>query len=158
MAEVTLADYTGYIFLEIIKAREMADHYSRQVAETYAKDPMMQFFSVPRFKVPKMELTIPVLISGARFKQLIRFNMRRRKFIAYVMGRVQYVVGSVRMKNSEAFSAAGNSGGSVRLEDQGEEYPKSIAQLASDFWQYLHDNPDPSQPGNIVRADVGAHL
>ena len=33
-----------------------------------------------------MELTIPVLISGARFNQLIRFNMRRRKFIAYVWG------------------------------------------------------------------------
>ena len=29
MAEITLADYTGYIFLEIIKAREMAVHYSR---------------------------------------------------------------------------------------------------------------------------------
>ena len=150
MAEVTLADYAGYIFLEIIKAREMADHYSRQVAETYAKDPVLQFFSVPRFKVPKMELTIPVLISGARFNQLIRFNMRRRKFIAYVLGRVQYVVGSVRMKNSEAFLPRGTVEAVFDSKIKAANTP-SIAQLASDFWQYLHDNPDPSQPGNIVQ-------
>ena len=29
MADITLADYTGYIFLELIKAREMADRHSR---------------------------------------------------------------------------------------------------------------------------------
>ena len=58
MPEVTLADYTGYILLELTKAREMADAYSREVAERYRNDPVLQHFSTPRFKIPKMELTI----------------------------------------------------------------------------------------------------
>ncbi|MGO4664113.1 hypothetical protein AB4Z14_19800 [Terrabacter sp. 2TAF16] len=82
MAEVTLGDYTGYILLEMIRAREMADHYSRTVAERYAADEVMRHFAVPRFKVPKMELTIPVLISGARFSQVLRFDMAADDFVA----------------------------------------------------------------------------
>jgi hypothetical protein len=82
MAEVTLGDYTGYILLEMIRAREMADHYSRTVAERYAADEVMRHFAVPRFKVPKMELTIPVLISGARFSQVLRFDMSADDFVS----------------------------------------------------------------------------
>ena len=49
MAEITLADYAGYIFIEIVKAREMADRYSRALADVYAQDPVLKHFSVPRF-------------------------------------------------------------------------------------------------------------
>ncbi len=97
VTEITLGDYTGYILLEMIKAREMADTYSREVGERYAKDPLMRYFSVPRFKVPKMELTIPVLISGARFKQTVRFDLAIEEFLAIVASRVANVRKSVEL-------------------------------------------------------------
>ncbi|MFN0192329.1 MAG: hypothetical protein ACKVP5_10190 [Aestuariivirga sp.] len=96
MAEITLADYTGYIFNEMIKAREMADAYARQVAEAYAKDPVMKHFSVPRFKVPSMELTIPVLIAGARFKQLGEFRMDIRRFLLLVNKLIDPIITQLR--------------------------------------------------------------
>lgn len=73
-----------------------------------------------------------------------------RYFVAYVMGRVQDVVGSVRMKNSEGFLPRGTVEAVFDSKIKAAN-TMSISQLASDFWQYLHDNPDPSQPGNIVQ-------
>ena len=148
MAEITLADYTGYIFVEIIKAREMADLHSRRLAEVYAKDPVLQHFSVPRFKVPKMELTIPVLISGARFKQVIVFDMPQDKFVAFVMGKLKAVISAVKSRLDDPFKrppaglplARPEAGGAVSLE-----------QLAVDFWRALKDNPDPAQPTEVVQ-------
>jgi len=102
MAEITLADYTGYIFREIIRAREMADQHSRQLAEVYAKDPVMKHFSVPRFKVPKMELTIPVLISGARFNKVLRFDVPRDQFREYLVSLARHVVSVVKGKDGTA--------------------------------------------------------
>jgi len=157
MAEITLSDYTGYIFLEIIKARQMADEYSRQLAKTYAQDQVLQYFSVPRFKVPKIELTIPILISGARFDQAIRFNMPDEKFTAYVNGLVNEVISSVRMSNIQIFKSRLEPrpivinptvvDPTIRIEGN----KTTIEQLVSDFWERLQKNPDPSQPGNIVR-------
>lgn len=163
MAEITLADYTGYIFLEIIKAREMADRHSRQLAEVYAQDPVLRHFSVPRFKVPKMELTIPVLISGARFNQVISFDMAQDKFVAYVMGRLKEVLSVVKSKADDPFikriepasppvvikqtGPAPAAGGSpLRAEGA------SVEAICAEFWQQLKSNPDPSQPGEIVRS------
>lgn len=185
MAEVTLADYTGYLFLEVIKAREMADRYSRQLAETYAKDKVLQYFSVPRFKVPKIELTIPVLVSGARFEQLVRFNMPREKFVAHIVGLASEVVSSVRMATvfppPRRWACCINwvarmTGCEIykphplaidpKIKDM-EAFDASIEPLAGDFWQRLQANPDPSQPGHIVRqmwprifeqALAGCHL
>jgi len=166
MAEITLADYTGYIFLEIIKAREMADRHSRQLAEVYAQDPVLQHFSVPRFKVPKMELTIPVLISGARFNQVITFQMPREKFVAYVLGRIKAVVSAVRSKLDDPFikprvppvlvvdpvlrKPVKGAARGVAPAAAGADAP-TLEQLAADFWQQLQDNPDPSQPSDIVQ-------
>lgn len=168
MADITLADYTGYIFLEIIKAREMADRHSRQLAEVYAQDPVLLHFSVPRFKVPKMELTIPVLISGARFNQVITFQMPRDKFVAYVMGRVKAVVSAVRSRLDDPFvrprvplpppplppitrTARGTTKRSAQARATAAVETVSLEQLAGDFWQQLQDNPDPSQPSDIVQ-------
>jgi hypothetical protein len=159
MAEITLADYTGYIFLEIIKAREMADRHSRQLAEVYAQDPVLRHFSVPRFKVPKMELTIPLLISGARFNQLISFNLPQDKFVAYVMGRVKEVVSVVLSKGDNPFEKRFEPKPVVvRTEAPqavGDTPPKAdappIEALCAEFWLRLKENPDPSQPGEIVR-------
>jgi hypothetical protein len=158
MAEITLADYTGYIFLEIIKAREMADRHSRQLAEVYAQDPVLRHFSVPRFKVPKMELTIPLLISGARFNQLISFNLPQDKFVAYVMGRVKEVVSVVQSRGDDPFIKRIVPPVVVRAaapQAAGDTPPKadapSIEALCTEFWLRLKENPDPSQPGEIVR-------
>jgi hypothetical protein len=74
MAEITLASYIGHIFLEIIKAREMADEYSRQVALRYASDDVLRHFSTPRFKASNIDLTIPVLISNASYSELGKFT------------------------------------------------------------------------------------
>jgi|SRR6185295_9454059 len=141
MTEITLADYTGYIFLEIIKARKLADAYSRQLAQDYAGDPVLKFFSVPRFKIPKMELTIPVLISGARFNQVVTFKMPLDKFFAYVIGRVLEVVSTVRARGREVLGRP----------DPPCVTGPSIDKLAEEFWTRLENNPDPTQPGTIVR-------
>lgn len=147
MADITLADYTGYIFIEIIKAREMADQHSRRLAEVYARDPVLQHFSVPRFKVPKMELTIPVLISGARFKQVIVFDLPQDKFVAYVMGKVKAVISAVKSRLDDPFKRA------VKTLQGRTEAASDITldQLAQVFWQSLKDNPDPAEPGEVVQ-------
>lgn len=147
MADITLADYTGYIFIEIIKAREMADLHSRRLAEVYAQDPVLQHFSVPRFKVPKMELTIPVLISGARFKQVIVFDLPQDKFVAFVMGKIKAVIGAVKSRQDDPFKRPIKTPPARPEADSG----VNLEQHAQDFWQALKDNPDPAEPGEVVQ-------
>jgi hypothetical protein len=103
MAEITLGDYTGYIFLEIIKARGLADQYSRDVASMYAQDELLKYFSAPRFKIPKMELTIPVLISGARFRQAIAFRMELEAFATLVRGRLESARRTLQIRQVDWF-------------------------------------------------------
>lgn len=97
MPDVTLSDYTGYILRELSKAREMADAYSREVALRYRQDEVLQHFATPRFKIPKMELTIPVLISGARYSQVLAFTMPRPDFDRLLLGQVNDVVRKVTL-------------------------------------------------------------
>ena len=151
MTEITLADYTGYILTEIIRAREMADRHSRALAEAYAQDPVLQFFSVPRFKVPKMSLTIPVLISGARFDQVISFRMANDKFIAYINARAQDVVGRVHGVRPNPFTDPEVTKIITRKTGRPTPAAPSQVELANQFYQALCQNPDPSQPDNIVR-------
>ena len=96
MADVTLADYTGYIFLEIIKARQMADVHSAQLAKVYAQDEVLKHFSVPRFKIPRMELTIPVLISGAQFNQTLGFGLKDHEFFAFAFKVLHQAIDDLR--------------------------------------------------------------
>ena len=153
MAEITLADYTGYIFLEIIKAREMADRHSRALAEVYAQDEVLKHFSVPRFKVPKLELTIPVLISGARFNQVVRFGMPQDRFVEYILGRINDVVSAVR--NTDPFVKTPASPVAKRASRAVSRAPealtKELRMLALDFWEALHSNPDPARSSDRVR-------
>jgi hypothetical protein len=96
MSEITLSDYTGYIFRELIKARQMSDEYARQVALAYAQDPVLQHFTAPRFKIPKMELTIPVLIAGARYTSTLKFTMPARTFVDFIGGKLASIEYSLR--------------------------------------------------------------
>ena len=149
-----MADYTGYIFLEMIKARAMADAYSRQVALEYAQDPILKHFSVPRFKIPKMAVTIPVLVSGARFTQVVEFKMDKAKFSAYVLGQINRLLTTVRGAGRVAFTPI------VPVISIPEKKNSRLAgaatsldQLAVDFWKMLDSNPDPSQPQSIVQTN-----
>ena len=142
MADITLADYTGYIFLEIIKARQMADLHSAELAKVYAKDPVLKHFSVPRFKVPRMELTIPVLISGARFNQIVRFAMPRDKFLGYIFGRLNEAARALNTASDDPF---GNTVPAVvKTRDgpgaRGKEDSSEGQALA--FWQSVSDSPE----------------
>jgi hypothetical protein len=75
MAEVTLSDYLAYVFQEISRARDMADRYSKEIAQVYAKDDVLRHFSVPRFKIAKMDLTMPVMVSQVQVASLAKFSM-----------------------------------------------------------------------------------
>lgn len=81
---ITLAEYLGFIFSEITRARRSADHVSAAIAEAYAADPIMQHFSVPRFKIPEMTVTVPMLISGAKFSSVLKFNAEPAEFADFV--------------------------------------------------------------------------
>jgi hypothetical protein len=63
MAQITLSDYVGFIFSEIVKARVIADAESKRIAMIYKEDEILKSFSVPRFKIPEMDITIPVLLN-----------------------------------------------------------------------------------------------
>ena len=86
MAEVVLSDYIAYVFQEISKARDMADRYSKEVALAYAKDDVLRHFSVPRFKIARMDLNMPVLVSGVQITSLMQFRMDRQDFKQFVLG------------------------------------------------------------------------
>lgn len=100
MAEITLSDYVGYIFSEITKARDIADRHSKEIALIYAKDEILKSFSVPRFKIPKMELTIPVLISGAKFSNVVSFVMTAEEFKTFINGKLENAIKTIIINQS----------------------------------------------------------
>lgn len=143
MAEITLGDYTGYLLLEMVRARELADAYSRSVAERYAADELLRFFSVPRFKVPKMELTVPVLISSARFNQTVHFDFPEDDFVAAIVSRSENVRTEVEMSR----------GGEIRRLPAPAPAPlrsSAVEKLARVLHAELVENPDPLRPQAIV--------
>jgi hypothetical protein len=84
MAQITLSDYVGFIFGEIVRARALADAESKRIALLYKDDEILKSFSVPRFKIPEMDITIPVLLSGAKYKTTLVFNVEQGKFYEYI--------------------------------------------------------------------------
>lgn len=175
MSNITLADYVGFIFSEITRARDHADRVAKDMAIAYAKDDVLKHFSVPRFKIPEMELTIPVLISSAKFTTALSFSMKEAEFTNYIQNRVDYCIQSLLIRrskvdidftgiNDEVFSnpvfdrspAAGESivdesriqqipGRTIPLPNTG---PQAIAK----FYQLLITNTDPSRPENIAQV------
>lgn len=100
MAEITLADYVGFIFSEITRARDHADRVSKEIALVYAQDEILKSFSVPRFKIPEMELTIPVIISGAKFSNALVFNMRQDDFSNFITNKINNVIKTILLKKN----------------------------------------------------------
>ena len=143
MADITLSDYAGFILLEIIKAREMADAYSRSVAERYAADDVMRNFPAPRFKTPKLDLAIPILISGARFTQAIRFDYPVEDFVTFIVNHAKGVRVTVEL-------AQLNDKGASALEIKEPPPSDVVERLAYEFHEQLAANPEPRHPDTIV--------
>ncbi len=97
MSQITLSDYVGFIFGEIVKARALADAESKRIALLYKDDEVLKNFSVPRFKIPEMELSIPVLISGARYKTTIKFNLAEAKFYDFLVNKLNTAVTTIQI-------------------------------------------------------------
>lgn len=95
MAEVALSDYMAYVFHEISRARDMADRYAKEVALAYARDEVLRHFSVPRFKIARMDLNMPVLVSGVQVSSLIRFHMSRPDFRTFFLGLILNVLKNI---------------------------------------------------------------
>lgn len=143
MPEITLGDYTAHLLQELLRAREMADEYSRLIAQRYAEDPVLRFFSVPRYTVPRMELTIPVLVSTARITQIVRFDFPEDEFVGAVTARaddIQATVESFR-REREPLSFPPKSG----------HDPTRVEKLARQLHEDLRDNRDPAHPHGILR-------
>jgi hypothetical protein len=144
VSEISLGDYTGYLFLELLRAREMADAYSRSIARRYADDEVLRFFSVPRYTVPTMELTIPVLISSAHFSQVVRFDYPVEEFVAAIMSRADDVRATVELARNERLARV------LPLEVRG--VSDAVERLAHVFHEELAANPDPLHPHGIVKS------
>lgn len=144
MPDIRLGDYTGYLLQEMVRAREMADAYSRELAQRYADDPILRHFSVPRYLVPKLELTVPVLMSGVSLAQAVRFDFPPEEFIAAVVSRADDVRSSVELLRARRQG---------RLPPDGwETSAGTVERLAKRFYEELAQNPDPLHPHGIVKA------
>jgi hypothetical protein len=58
-----LGDYLGQILSEITIARVQADLQAVRLADLYATHPLLKTFPVPRFRLPKVTIDVPVAIS-----------------------------------------------------------------------------------------------
>jgi hypothetical protein len=98
MANITMSDYVGFIFSEITRARVIADAESRRIAEIYSTDEILKEFSVPRFKIPEMNLAIPVIVSGAKFTTILKFVMEQQVFLNELNQKMDNCITELRIK------------------------------------------------------------
>ena len=59
-----LGDYLGHLLSEITMARMQADLEAVRVAELYAGHPLLRNMPVPHFRVPEIDLDVPVVIKS----------------------------------------------------------------------------------------------
>ncbi|HRG33953.1 MAG: hypothetical protein JNK69_01755 [Saprospiraceae bacterium] len=155
---VTLSDYLGYLFIEITRARHMADQYSVSLAEANSKDPLLKYMSVPRFKIPEMELNVPVLISGAKFNQTLKFtdgisefsqliknelNNSYRKFLLKKNNSLNTIGLVSKIDFSHIFfpgkiNTSGNSKKSVKRSNERDD--ENLNRLITEFYDSLKEN------------------
>ena len=143
MTEVALADYLAYCFSEVVRAREMVDAYSRDVAQRYASDAVLKEFPVPRFRTPKLTFVVPVLVTDARFEQQSRFTMDAAEFEELITYRADQVRRTVEVGRDDWVTAGRDR---RRRRDVGGE----VAEAVRAFHEELVANPDPSRPDDIV--------
>lgn len=169
MASITLADYIGFIFSEITRARDHADRVSMEVAKQYAKDDILKYFSVPRFKIPEMELTIPVLISGARFNSALEFIMPPDDFYKYIADKAVNAIKSILISKSGLDKDITKINTDIFIrpifkpivfkpipragkENQNPLKADEPDTILKDFYLQLKNNPDPTHPELIIQV------
>lgn len=174
MSNITLADYVGFIFSEITRARDHADRVAKDMAIAYSKDDVLKHFSVPRFKIPEMELTIPVLISSAKFSNAMAFTMPAEDFTRYINNRVNSSIQTLIIQKSKLGQSPENVKDDVfdiPIFRQPVEYetsfaatprtPKNKKAIAASvpaedpiakFYRLLKENSEPTKPENIAQV------
>jgi hypothetical protein len=178
MAQITLSDYVGFIFSEIVKARVIADAESKRIALIYKDDEILKSFSVPRFKIPEMDITIPVLLSGAKYKTILVFNTEQVRFTDFVKTKLNNAKQAILIARANlardftkadsgilntpilvadtkvVFSAAGKLSAAPKRQAAGKTAVAAAAattdSVIAEFYELLVKNPDPSAPENIV--------
>ncbi|SMF17174.1 hypothetical protein [Pseudobacteriovorax antillogorgiicola] len=60
----SLGDYLGHLLSSVTKARMQADLETIRIAEQYQSHPLLKHFPVPRVRLPKVELNVPVIMVG----------------------------------------------------------------------------------------------
>jgi len=139
MAEIILSDYLAFVFSEVSRARDMADRHSKEIALIYAKDDVLRHFSVPRFKLAKLELNMPVLVSGVEVSSLMHFQMPRATFQSLISNKLIDVTGLVRTDRGKPVRTDG------------------IESMIDVFYDALVSLPDPSKPESVI-ADNWAQI
>lgn len=172
MSNITLADYVGFIFSEITRARDHADRVAKDMAIAYSKDEVLKHFSVPRFKIPEMELTIPVLISSAKFSNAMSFTMPAEDFKKYINNRVNSAIQTLIIRKSKLDQSPVNVKDDIfdipifrqsttyetSLVRKGKTSRKAVAAAvpAEDpldkFYRLLKENGEPAKPENIAQV------
>ncbi len=171
MADITLSDYVGFIFSEITRARDHADRVSKEIALLYAQDEILKSFSVPRFKIPEMELTIPVIISGAKFSTALFFNMQKDAFSNFITNKINNVIKTILLKKNNIIKdftfivkddfkkpifikdiirplPFGNKASTKKTPLKGD----IVDPLVNGFYEDLKASTDPANPDNISQV------
>ena len=66
-----LGDYLGHLLSEITIARMHADIEAVRVAELYADHPLLRHMPIPRFRMPEVELDVPIVVKEVEEKESI---------------------------------------------------------------------------------------
>ncbi len=142
MAEVLLSDYLAHLLSQVSKARDMADRQSKEIALLYAKDEVLRHFSVPRFKLAKMNLTMPVMVSGVEVTSLMQFLMARGEFNTLILGKVVDLITLVLpIKPGPTAGPVVTRGGVLT---------DGIEPLSDVFYDQLVAAPDLSRPETVI--------
>ncbi len=65
MAEIPLAELLGAMISGLVRGRAAADLEAVAIAERYRANPLMRHLAVPRFRIPEVTLSLPLVIAAA---------------------------------------------------------------------------------------------
>lgn len=122
-----LGDYLGQIIGEITIARIHADLETIRLGELYAAHPLLSKFPVPRFRLPEVELDIPVVMKKADevdLKRSARGGLDRRSLHDQFMKRLVEEVSRTPIRlNTEQMTNLSND---VQNEIERQELPDEV--------------------------------
>ncbi len=75
-----LGEYIGALVSEIVRARVISDQETIRVAEYYSKDALLKNMTLPRFRLPSLNIDIPFAIKDYRDNQELDINYTEIRF------------------------------------------------------------------------------